>query len=46
MLLPRVKSRNKYKGPMDKDNGGVGRIECGRGEWAGQSNGGNGDNCN
>ena len=25
----RVKSRNMYKGPMDKDNG-TGRIECGR----------------
>ena len=25
----RVKSRNMYKGPTDKDNGGGG-IECGR----------------
>ena len=38
----RVKSRNMYKGPMGKDNGGGG-IECGR--WgmarAGENNGGN-----
>ena len=27
----RVKSRNMYEGPMDKDNGGE-RIECGRGD--------------
>ena len=45
----RFKSRNVYKGPMDKDNGvGWGRVECGR--WgvnrARESNGGNGDNCN
>ena len=26
----RIKSRNMYKGPMDKDNGGGGRVECGR----------------
>ena len=26
----RVKLRNMYKGPMDKDNGGGGKIECGR----------------
>ena len=36
----RVKSRNTYKGPMDKDNR-VGGIECGR--WgmgrAGEKNG-------
>ena len=36
----RVKSRNMYKGPMDKNNGGR-RIECGR--WtagrAGESSG-------
>ena len=25
----RFKSRNLYKGPMDKDNVGWGRIECG-----------------
>ena len=29
----RVKSRNMYKGPMDKDSGG--RIECGR--WVGRA---------
>ena len=44
----RVKSRNMYKGLMDKDNSRGQRIECGR--WgmgrAGESNGGNGDNCN
>ena len=37
----RVKSRNMYKGPMDKDNGGrsieYGRCRVGR---AGESNGG------
>ena len=42
----RVKSRNMYKGPMDKEDGG--RIESGR--WgvgkAGERNGGNGDNYN
>ena len=33
----RVKSRNMYKGPMDKGNSGGGRIECGRwGWWIGQ----------
>ena len=31
----RVKSRNMYKGPMDKDNGGRGRIESGRWVWVG-----------
>ena len=31
----RVKSRNMYKGPMDKDNG-EGRIECGRWGCVGQ----------
>ena len=36
----RVKSKNMYKGPMDKDKvggrlEGGGRIECG-GRWAGQ----------
>ena len=31
----RVKSRNTYKGPMDKDNRG-GRIECRREGWTGQ----------
>ena len=31
----RVKSRNMYKGPMDKDNG-EGRTECGSGGWLGQ----------
>ena len=31
----RVKSRNIYKGPMDKDNMG-GRIECGRWGCVGQ----------
>ena len=38
----RVKSRNMYKGPMDKDTRGGGKIECGK--WgvdrAGESNGG------
>ena len=38
----RVKSRNMYKGPMGKDIGSRGRIECGR--WGvsrvGESNGG------
>ena len=29
-------SRNAYKGPLDKDNGDRGRIECGRWEWVGQ----------
>ena len=40
-LLHRVKSRNLYKGPMDKDDMG-GRIECGRRavNRAGESNGG------
>ena len=37
-----------YKGLMDKDNSRGQRSECGR--WgmgrAGESNGGNGDNCN
>lgn len=39
----KVKSRNMYIGPKDKDNGGKGRIECGRWGWgrAGKSNGGN-----
>ena len=32
----RVKSRNMYKGPMDKDNRVDGRIESGRWGWAGQ----------
>ena len=43
----RVKSRNMYKGPMDKDNG-QGRIECGRWGWLGKGRviGKNGDNCN
>ena len=42
----RVKSRNMYKGPMDKDKGG--RIECGRGREQGRGEqwGENGDNCN
>ena len=31
----RVKSRNMYEGPMDKDNG-VGGLHVGEGEWAGQ----------
>ena len=31
----RFKSRNFYKGPIDKDNGG-GMIECGRWGWVGQ----------
>ena len=39
-----VKSRNMYKGPVDKYYGGVGqgRIECGSGGMggAGESNGG------
>ena len=43
----KVKSKKVYKGPMNKDNS-QGIIECGR--WAvgraGESNGGNGDNCN
>ena len=43
----KVKSRNMYKGPMDKDNrrrgGGLNVVEVGR---AGESNGENGDNCN
>ena len=43
----RVKSRNMYKGPMDKANGG-GRTECGR--WGrvgwGPVWGKNEDNCN
>ena len=28
--------RNMYKGLMDKDNRGWGRIECGRWGWVGQ----------
>ena len=39
----RVKSRNIYKGPMDKDNGegsrglkARGRLKVGAGRWAGQ----------
>ena len=43
----RVKSRNMYKGPMEIANGvgeeGVWEVGVGR---AGESNGGNGDNCN
>ena len=37
-----VKSKNMYKGPIDKDNGAGGRIECGgRGVGrAGENNGG------
>ena len=37
----RIKSRNIYKGPMDKDNGV--RIDCGnggQGRWSEESNGG------
>ena len=40
----RVKSRNMYKGPIEKDNRAGGRIACGR--WglgrAGESKGGMG----
>ena len=32
----KVKSRNLYKGPMDKDNRMGGRIECGRWGCVGQ----------
>ena len=37
-----------YKGLMDKDNGGEGRIECGRWGWVGWGRvmGENEDNCN
>ena len=43
----KVKLRNLYKGPMDKDNSGGGfNMECGG--WVGQGRvmGENGDNCN
>ena len=40
----RAKSRNMYKGPMDKAMGGG--IMGEGGERAGESNGKNGDNCN
>ena len=42
----RVKSRNMYDGPMDKDN--TGSIDYGRGGGLGRGEqcGGNEDNCN
>ena len=43
--MGRVKSRNTYEGPMDKDNRGV---DCKREEGvgrAGESDGGKWDNC-
>ena len=33
-----VKSKNMYKGPMDKDNWGLGRIKCGRQWETGENN--------
>ena len=43
----RVKSRNMYKGSMDKDNGGGGHRMCGvDGQGRGEQWGKNGDNCN
>ena len=35
-------SRNMYKGPVDKNNGGENSAECGRWRWVGwgESNGG------
>ena len=32
----KLKSRNMDKEPMDRENSGEGRIECGRWEWVGQ----------
>lgn len=32
----RAKSRNIYKGPMYKDNGAGGGVECGMSGWVGQ----------
>ena len=44
----RVKSRNMYKGPMDKDNRERGGLNVESGGWVGQVRvmGENGDNCN